>query len=93
MIASRTVYRSVSEETSSWIVTAAMSPRVDALTPSSRLPVQVELRIFGIRGFETATKMKDGRKIPKGVTWTQVYFISSRTESNGEIGFKMLFVL
>ncbi|HUE98449.1 MAG TPA: hypothetical protein VMN99_04290 [Anaerolineales bacterium] len=55
MAAMITVKTSVSEEVASWTVTAAISPREEALTPSSRLLAQFEFRIFGMSGFDIAT--------------------------------------
>jgi hypothetical protein len=46
-------------------VTAAINPREAALTPSSKLFIHGDLRIRGMIGLEMATKMKEGRKIPR----------------------------
>lgn len=64
MSAMTTVNKSINDEMPNWTVTAAISPNAEAFTPSSRLPVQVELRIFGINGFDMATKIKEGKKMP-----------------------------
>ena len=65
MMAMKTVKKSSRDEIPNWTVTAAISPSAEALTPSSRLPAQAELRILGMSGFEMATKTKEGRKIPR----------------------------
>jgi hypothetical protein len=47
-----TVYASSSDERPNWTVTAAMSPKADAFTPSTNVLAHVELRMFEIKGFE-----------------------------------------
>ena len=46
-------------------VTAAIRPNEATLTPSRKLPAQADWRSLGINGLLIATKIKDGRKIPK----------------------------
>ena len=46
-------------------VTAAIKPREATLPPSKKLPAQVDWRNLGMIGLLIATKIKDGRKMPR----------------------------
>jgi hypothetical protein len=53
----------VSEAQPNCQVTAAIKPREATFTPSSKPLTHVDFLIWGISGFEIATKIKEGRKI------------------------------
>ena len=52
----------------SWMVTAAISPREAALIPSRKEPANHDLRMAGKNRLNRATRIKDGRKIPKAAS-------------------------
>lgn len=55
---------STSEAQPIWIVTAAIRPNAAAFTPSNSPLSYGERRSRGMKGFESATKTKEGKKMP-----------------------------